>query len=321
MSDSNSRTGPAAGGQSAPRITILLCTRNGAAHLGDQLNSYLAQDHRHWDLWVSDDGSDDDTRAIITAFAQAHATHHGVRLISGPQQGLAANYIGALCHPDFPPGPVALSDQDDVWHPNKLTRALDHLDGCDGPALYGAQYTYADAQLRPLGDASAPTLPPSFGNALVQNIVSGHTATLNGAGLALVRRAGVPAGIPYHDWWLYQLITGAGGQVVIDPATVLLYRQHGANAMGGHRGARATWARLRQVLGRTYGGWLAANRQALAQCGDVLSPQARATLDMMQTAGVRGGPGRVRLFNRAGLRRAGRVGHAALALAAFLGRV
>ena len=302
------------------RITILLCTRNGAAHLPAQLASYAAQDHAGWDLWVSDDGSTDDTRALVTAFGQARAGRNTVRLIAGPQQGLAANYITALCHPDFPAGPVALSDQDDVWHPEKLRRALDGLAPHAGAALYGAQYTYADADLHPAGTSTAPGLPPGFGNALVQNIVSGHTATLNPAALALVRRAGVPTGVPYHDWWLYQLITGAGGQVVIDDHAVLLYRQHGDNAMGAHRGARATWIRLRQLVDGTYGGWMAANRRALRdRAATLLTPAARATLDLVDSAPTRG-PARMRRLARAGLRRGGRVGQMALMLAALLGR-
>lgn len=306
----------------AARITILLCTRNAGRYLADQLASFLDQDHSAWDLWVSDDGSQDDSVARIDRFARDHADRHHVRRIAGPRNGLAANYLSALCHPDFPPGPVALSDQDDVWQADKLTRALDHLGPCTGPALYGAQYTYTDAALRPMGTSTAPPLPPGFGNALVQNIVSGHTATLNAAGLALVRRAGVPHGITYHDWWLYQLISGAGGQVVIDDRAVLLYRQHGANAMGGHHGMRAGWTRLRQVLNGTYGAWMHAHRTALRAQADLLGPDARTTLDMLEAATApRRGRARMRLLKDAGLHRAGRAGQAALMSAAFLGRV
>lgn len=305
----------------AARITILLCTRNAGRYLADQLASYLDQDHSAWDLWVSDDGSQDDSIARIDRFARDHADHHHVRRIAGPQNGLAANYLSALCHPDFPPGPVALSDQDDVWRADKLTRALAHLAPCAGPALYTAQYTYADTDLRPMGTSKAPALSPGFGNALVQNLVSGHTATLNAAGLALVRRAGVPQGIPFHDWWLYQMISGAGGKVVIDHKAVLLYRQHRVNAMGAHRGAQATRARLRQLLDGTYGDWMAANRQALTAQADLLSPEACATLDMLEAdTAPRMGVARMRLLGRAGLRRSGRAGQAALMLAALLGR-
>lgn len=307
----------------ATRVTILLGTRNGGAHLQAQLDSYLAQTYTHWDLWVSDDGSDDDTLAIIDRFAATQSKRHRVHRIAGPKRGLAENYLTALCHPDFPIGPIALSDQDDVWHPDKLSRAVDGLNTAKGPALYCAQYHYADSDMSPLGRSHAPALPPSFGNALVQNIASGHTATLNSEALALVRRAGVPKNIPYHDWWLYQLITGAGGQVVVDDTPVLLYRQHGANAMGAHKGLRATCVRLLQLMNGTYGGWMIANRRALRdQAYELLTPAARLALSNLDAQGTsKNGPSRVRLLSQAGLRRNGRVGQIALILAALLGRV
>ena len=51
-------------------VTILLATFNGAAHVSEQLESYTAQTHRDWSLLVSDDGSTDDTCAIIREFAR-----------------------------------------------------------------------------------------------------------------------------------------------------------------------------------------------------------------------------------------------------------
>ena len=51
------------------RITILMASYNGAAHIGAQLESLAAQSHRDWRLIVSDDGSSDATCAIVEAFA------------------------------------------------------------------------------------------------------------------------------------------------------------------------------------------------------------------------------------------------------------
>lgn len=302
-----------------PRVTIALATRNGAAHLRAQLDSYAAQTHSAWDLWVSDDGSTDSTRAIVQAFAAEHGAGRQIRLVDGPQAGVAANFMSLLCHPDLPAQPVALSDQDDVWLPEKLELGLHDLQG-DAPRLYGAQSIHVDTDLRPIGRSLGGGIP-SFGNALVQNIVSGHSAMLNAGALGLVRRAGVPRDIPYHDWWLYQLITGAGGTVVVRPDAVLLYRQHGANAMGSHQGPRATLARAGQVLGRTYGGWIAANTAALNGVRDLLDADAHATLDALAAHPPAPGRTRARVFARHRLRRQGRVGTMALYLAVIMGRI
>ena len=122
---------------SSPPVRILLATWNGAAHLSEQLDSYLAQDHGNWALWVSDDGSDDGTWEILEDFRAAHPDRE-IRLLRGPGQGAAANFLSLLTHPELPPGPVALSDQDDVWKPCRLSRGLAAVHVDAGPALYGA---------------------------------------------------------------------------------------------------------------------------------------------------------------------------------------
>ena len=50
-----------------PHITVLMGTRNDAAYLRQQLASLKAQDHPHWSLWISDDGSTDDPRDVFCA--------------------------------------------------------------------------------------------------------------------------------------------------------------------------------------------------------------------------------------------------------------
>lgn len=301
------------------RVTIALCTRNGAAHLEEQLASYIAQDHDAWDLWVSDDGSTDATRGMIDRFAARHGAGRAIRVIEGPCAGVAANFLSLLCHPDLPAQPVALSDQDDVWHPEKLSLGLAGLTGA-GPCLYGAQSTHTDADLVPIGTSRGGGVP-GFGNALVQNIVSGHSAMLDTAALALVRRAGVPRGIPYHDWWLYQLVSGAGGTVVVRPERVLLYRQHGRNAMGSHRGLGARRMRMGQAFRRVYGNWIAANTEALRAVAPLLTAEARAVLHDLETHPPRPGLARARAFARHGVRRQGHRGTVFLYMAALAGRV
>lgn len=305
--------------------TILLATCNGAAHLREQLDSYAAQSDPRWHLWVSDDGSTDATRAIVEAFRVDQAGRRDIRLLEGPRQGPAANFMSLLIHPDLPPGPALLSDQDDVWLPGKLALARAGLArgsaGHAGPVLYGAQSIHTDSALREIGRSIMPRHPPSFCNALTQNIVSGHTTALNAAALDLVRRAGMPPGIPYHDWWLYQLISGAGGRVIIDPAYVLYYRQHGANAMGAHRGAPASLRRAAQVLGRSYARWIEANTEALSRATPLLTPRNRQVLGTLRVLQARGGLRRAWAFYRLGLHRQSRLATASLLVAAGLGRI
>jgi glycosyltransferase involved in cell wall biosynthesis len=297
-----------------PRLTIAMACRNGAAWLPQQLDSLLAQTQADWNLWVSDDGSTDGTRSLIGAFAAAFPDHR-VTLLDGPERGSAANFLHLLCHPDLPPGAVALCDQDDVWLPGKLARALPRIaaEPVDLPVLYAAESWRCHADLSQPRASRPPCIAPSFANALVQNLCAGHTIVLNPAARDLVRRAGIPPGIAFHDWWLYQLVTGAGGRVLLDPLPVALYRQHSANALGAAGDARARLRRAALIAGGTYAAWGRAHRRALAASG-VLTPQAQALLAAL---GDRPGP---LCMLRLGLHRDTRLGTAALIAAALLGR-
>lgn len=251
---------------------------NGATHLTEQLDSFLAQEHTVWDLWVSDDGSTDQTRAILDAFKQTHGAQHEIRVIDGPRRGSAANFLALLCHPDLPPGPVALSDQDDVWLPHKLSRALRMLQSAGPIALYGGQSLHVDANLKEIGRSRLGHARPSFRNAVTQNVISGHSTVISAAALEIVRQAG-PQPVPHHDWWLYQLLSAAGADVLVDPLPVLMYRQHGSNVMGAHQGLGAWRARAAQVLGHEYGDWISCNLQSLRQVAHLLTPESRAILE------------------------------------------
>ena len=303
-----------------PRITILLATCNGALHLQEQLMSYCAQRGVEWDLWVSDDGSTDGTRAVLEAFRAAHGAQREIRLIEGPRQGAAANFMALLTHPDLPRDrPVALSDQDDQWHPDKLLRAMTVLRDAEPVTIYSGQSFHTDAALRVIGHSRLPLRGASFRNALTQNVVSGHSIVMSAGALALVRRAGVPRGIPYHDWWLYLLISGAGGHVHVDSARMVHYRQHDGNAMGANAGCGRALQRMRQVLGRTYGSWVARNAAALRAVSFLLTPENRALLEALESAP--GGPGRALTLWRLGLYRQSRAASASFYLAAMLGRI
>lgn len=307
-------------------IRILLCTRNGAEWLPEQLDSIARQTHPHWSLWVSDDGSTDGTRQVLEAFDKRHPGRLE-RVTDGPRQGAAANYLNLLCHPDLPQGTVALSDQDDVWLTEKLARAagvlgLGRHDARDhAPRAYAARFLLADQTLGRSRMSSDWPRGPSFGNALVQNIMSGHSMVMNGAALGLVRRAGTPL-VAHHDWWLYLLFAASGCDIRLDPEAVLLYRQHDKNYFGGRHGRRARLERFHFLKNRSKAGrWIAANIRALDGVPDMLTPAARDSLELLREAPPGTGLRRWRTFRRIGVHRQSRGETAVLALATLLGRL
>lgn len=279
-------------------ITILMGVRNGALYLPAQLHSIAAQRGVAWQIWASDDGSEDASPSILRAFARQNGDRN--RILEGPQEGFATNYLSLLRLLPEAPGAVAFSDQDDIWMPDKLSRGLDHLAKAgEGPALYCARRWdwYPMSGKRCATDA--PRKEPSFRNALIENIAFGNTILLNPAAARLARIAALRSGPVFaHDWWLYLLITGVGGKVIFDRGEPsILYRQHPGNALGAGRGLAAAMARKRGVMGGVLRRRISQNVAALGDVADLLTPINRNLLTQFERA--REAPAMTRLLQLA----------------------
>ncbi|MEK7948539.1 glycosyltransferase family 2 protein [Pigmentiphaga sp. YJ18] len=270
---------------SVSRVAILLATYNGQAYLSEQLASYAMQIHRNWVVYASDDGSKDGTRDIL----RAHAVQWGrERLVfmDGPAKGGATNFLSMACSPDIQADYYAYSDQDDVWEPEKLQRAVHALAAVpEGvPALYCSRLGLVDARGRGLGLSRLFMKPPCFENALVQNIASGNTSVFNQAAKALLQRTGADVGVPFHDWWTYLVVSGCGGWVIYDTQPSILYRQHDRNEMGSNRSFRAKWQRMHMMWRGCFREWNDRNIRALARLDADLTNDCRAVLKTYSSA-------------------------------------
>ena len=231
---------PPSTGVQAPRVVVLMSTFNGERYVIEQLSSILQQLPPGGCVMVRDDGSKDGTVACINAVGDARVT-----VVQGTNLGFGASFLTLLTMAPADADLVMFSDQDDVWLPGKIDRAWQHLEPLgDVPALYGSAQMLVDQDLHPLHATPPWPRGPSLANALTENIITGCTAAINRPAVNLLKRAGVPRGVYFHDWWLY-LVVSAFGAVVYDAKPSLLYRQHASNVIG--RGA-GWWGRQRAVL-------------------------------------------------------------------------
>lgn len=302
-------------------VTILLASYAGAAFIGAQLDSIAGQTHRNWRLIVSDDGSDDGTRDIVAGFAALHPAGK-VRLIDGPRRGATQNFLRLLSI--APDGIIAFCDQDDVWFPDKLARATAALAPHDGPVHYAARTVITDADLTPVAQSRHFRRPLGFRNALVQAIMAGNTSVFNAKAAAILRRcvgAAQAHDIPSHDWWAYQITSGAGAVLIHDEGPALFYRQHAQSEMGRNDTISALSQRMGKLLAGHYGDWLAANQAVLYAVRSELLPENRLILDRLGAALHQAGPMAATTMTRIGLYRQTRPGTAALVTAALMGRL
>ncbi len=105
---------------------ILMGTYQGEHYLLEQLESIRSQTHGYWRLFVSDDGSTDNTLPILLDF-QASLPLGQMEIVAGPRRGFAANFMSLLLNPAIEGDYFAFCDQDDVWNKEKLAVAVSNL--------------------------------------------------------------------------------------------------------------------------------------------------------------------------------------------------
>lgn len=269
-----------------PHVTILMGLFNGERFLSEQLDSILAQTHENWSLLASDDGSTDNTRAIFSAFAKVHPTRD-IRLIEGPKRGFAQNFVQLLQHVSDPESFVAFADQDDVWMPNKLARAIAQMAPFprNHPVMVCGRTWYADENLTPTTISTDFPHPPQFRNSLVQSIAGGNTITLNGAAVRILTdNLAATHRVAAHDWWFYQVVTAVGGTVVYDREPTLFYRQHDTNIFGQNVTLRKKLSRLWGLFNGTFPVWIHQQAEGLSQLKTPLTPHAETELRTFRAA-------------------------------------
>ena len=241
----------------ALRVSVALCTHDGAAYLEEQLASILTQRPEPFEIVLGDDASSDDTITIAERTVAAHRAAGGQTALvvrrHDPALGVVGNFADALGHArgDL----VALSDQDDVWQPGKLA-AFAAAFGRDPDLLLAhSDARLVDATGTPTGVTLMEALEATpaeraglergdaFATLMRRNLVTGATV--------VVRRGLVDVAAPFPDGWVHDewlaVIAAATGSLRLLPEQLIDYRQHGGNQIGARRPTAAhRWAKLRE---------------------------------------------------------------------------
>lgn len=207
--------------QDLPRVAVVMSTYNGEEHLAEQIDSILAQEGVAVSLFVRDDGSRDGTLDILRAYERRGE----LVLIAGENVGVVPSFIAGIAAVpgEFPF--VALSDQDDIWHADKLARACALLAGKDQtiPQMYCSEYMFCDGEMNPTGRSHLNLHGVGFATSLYEVRPSGNTTVINRVLADMVAKAGAQD-VYSHDWWLGLLAT-ALGELTFDDFLSLDYRR------------------------------------------------------------------------------------------------
>lgn len=201
-------------------ISVCIATYNGEKYIKSQLDSILIQLDTDDEIIISDDSSTDKTIQIIKSFNDKRIKLHENQKFRSP----IFNFENAL---SYATGEyIFLSDQDDIWVPNKVKIMKEFLTDFD--------LVLSDTDII---DSNGNILNKSFyqmngsKNGLVKNIVKnsylGCTIAFNQR--ILQKALPFPKDIAMHDWWI-GLIGELYGKTYFIDEKLIHYRRHGENA-------------------------------------------------------------------------------------------
>lgn len=223
------------------RVGIIMSTYNGGEYVEKQLESIYKQTFKDFTLYVRDDGSDKEFVQELLVLQKKY----GFILKLGENVGFLNSFMKMLSETNEQI--IAFSDQDDVWLPHKLEKAVSWFDNNwdeENPLLFHSAYDCVDAEGQQLDRFYFPDINYDFRRSITENHYSGFSMLIN-ARLKELMLLGNCKQIDYHDWWA-AMIVHAFGIAHSDREVCALHRVHGDNVTTFNIKTRIAW--LRQSL-------------------------------------------------------------------------
>ncbi|MEH6307013.1 glycosyltransferase family 2 protein [Olivibacter sp. CPCC 100613] len=209
-------------------VSVALCTYNGEKFIRKQINSILSQTYKNIEVVIVDDASSDSTLNIIEEFTKRDAR---IKCFRNPANiGFNANFEKAirLCSGDY----IAISDQDDIWLPNKIQVLLEAI---GENLLVHSNSVFIDENdnvlQKYLIDPSKDIVFHNYKGVLFTNYVTGHTC--------LMRKELANKILPFpkqcfYDWWI-GFVAAYEQKIVFKNAVLTKYREHSSSVITQYR--------------------------------------------------------------------------------------
>lgn len=254
------------------KISVAMCTYNGAPFVEEQIASIIEQTRPPHELVIRDDQSSDETAAIVDRLARA--APFPIRFaVNAERLGSTKNFEGAIlaCTGDL----IALTDQDDVWVPHKLDAMASAF---ERDAALGALFSdseVVDEQLRPLGysmfdycrlDAEKLGQVASddiFDLVIKEPFVTGAALMFRRDLVRFISPIPPTSTFMIHDRWI-ATVTAAVSKLGYTEDRLILYRQHSRQQLGTPVTSSTSAERMRLMRRRDpqfYAGYLAFLKQ------------------------------------------------------------
>ncbi len=175
-------------------VSVALCTYNGEAFLQKQLDSILTQTYAPFEVIIVDDNSTDSTREILISYQERYPF---IKVyLNEANVGFNQNFEKAisLASGEY----ICLSDQDDVWYPDKIKTLLENI-GENWLIFSNSEIINLDETPTGKNLLNHFKFSDDYKSILFENFVTGHTCLMNRD----LKKYIFPLPLKgYYDWWL-----------------------------------------------------------------------------------------------------------------------
>lgn len=209
-------------------VAILMSTYNGEKYISEQIDSILAQKDVKIHLYIRDDGSKDKTVEILSKYI--HEYPHLIDLIKGENIGFANSFY-SLIKNNYEADYYSFADQDDVWEPDKIITAINHIDKTN-PCLYSSNVTIYDKLegRNELMFKETDFMADRFTNYFYMQNPLGCSMIWNNSLQHNLMKNEKPNSMT-HDTWVH-IVANCTGNFIYDNQAHMTYRIHPNNSCG-----------------------------------------------------------------------------------------
>ena len=212
-------------------VGILMATYNGAKYIKEQLDSIICQTYENWILYISDDGSSDDTLSILYEYERKDNRIHVEQSL---HRGACGNFAQLINKYGSLFNYLMFCDQDDVWKENKVKLSFENMKQRENelgnkPIMVFCRKKIVNSNLKEI-DKENLDMRTDFHSILLQNPIYGCTMMLNKSAIEIATP--IPLYATNHDHWIALKLSLCGNIYLINKE-LILYRQHNNNVTGG----------------------------------------------------------------------------------------
>lgn len=236
-----------------PKVAILMSTFNGSKYIIEQIDSIINQDYEFWELYIRDDGSNDNTIQIILEYEKKYPNIHLV-LDSISHRGVRDSFMFLLSYVDSEY--YMFCDQDDVWLPSKISTCLNKIINIKSiqskPILVCCDLEVVDEKLNMI----YPSLWEKYNltnlvkfaskSLIVAPMFQGCTMLFNNAAKEVTLNIH-PFSTTIHDNHLTMCTVSVGGDIIPIYQPLIKYRQHSSNVEGALIGSHIKLKKLFRI--------------------------------------------------------------------------